>query len=239
MLYTLNILPIITYEDGECKNLNYLLTLLADTNELEIFKTKCIRDFLSFQWNSYAKFIQLIGGCIHLLYLILFIVYTNQVYLNRNFDNRIGLIWVMVICLIYPLVYDGMALYKQGLAEYSSDVWNFLDQGHIWIGLSNLLCQRYEPDILSHHSQVLMLIVTTLMLIKTFFYLRIFKELSFLVSMIMQVFFDLRVFFLFYFVLIFLFSLMFSIIDFGNYQFSEDPIIRNTVHLAYFSMSEY
>jgi hypothetical protein len=84
-----------------------------------------------------------------------------------------------------------------------------------------------------------MLIVATLMLIKTFFYLRIFKELSFLVSMIMQVFSDLKVFFLFYFVLIFLFSLMFSVIDIGNYRFSEDPIIRNTVHIMNYSMSEY
>lgn len=32
---------------------------------------------------------------------------------------------------------------------------------------------------------------------------------------------------------------MFAILDFGNYQFSEDPIIRNTVHLSFFSMNEY
>jgi len=71
-----------------------------------------------------------------------------------------------------------------------------------------------------------MLIVTLLLLIKTFFFLRIFKELSFLVTMIKQVFFDLRVFLLFFLILLFMFAIVFSVLDLGNYTFSDDEVVR-------------
>jgi hypothetical protein len=64
------------------------------------------------------------------------------------------------------------------------------------------------------------------MLVKTFFFLRIFQSLSFLVSMLSQVFLDLRPFFFFYGVLIVLFGVILAIIDFGNYEFNDDPVIR-------------
>ena len=72
-----------------------------------------------------------------------------------------------------------------------------------------------------------MLLVALMMLIKTFFYLRIFKELSFLVSMLKQVFYDLKVFLSFYCILIFMFALILAILDLGNFEFSDDPVIRN------------
>lgn len=64
------------------------------------------------------------------------------------------------------------------------------------------------------------------MLIKTFFFLRIFSQLSYIVTMMKNVFYDLRVFLLFYFILILMFSAVLGILRLGNYEKSNDPIIR-------------
>ena len=62
-----------------------------------------------------------------------------------------------------------------------------------------------------------MLVVTLLLLIKTFFFLRIFEELSFLVTMVKQVFFDLNVFMFFFLILIVMFAVVLSILDLRQY----------------------
>jgi hypothetical protein len=41
--------------------------------------------------------------------------------------------------LLYPTIYDMLQLCKQGPCEYFGEFWNYLDQGHIWIGYANLL----------------------------------------------------------------------------------------------------
>ena len=89
-----------------------------------------------------------------------------------------------MICLMYPMTYDMLQLKKTGIVEYFSDKWNYLDQGHIWFGVANVMMQRYTSDIQGTMNIILMLVVTMLLLIKTFFFLRIFEELSFLVTMI-------------------------------------------------------
>lgn len=51
---------------------------------------------------------------------------------------------------------------------------------------------------------------------KTFFFLRIFSSLSYIVTMITNVIYDLRIFGLFYAILLFLFALMFGVLGVGN-----------------------
>lgn len=230
--YTLNTLPMCTYEDGKCKNLDGLMDALAETDELSLFEAKVVNDYYDFMWNMYAKHIHYFGACVHFIYLILFVTYVNQIYLNRNFGVRVPLVWCMVLCLIYPAYYDLKQLTKVGLLEYFQDPWNFVDQGHIWIGLASLFVQRFVPDILNEGSQILMIVTTLIMLVKTFFYLRIFKSLSFLVSMLSQVFLDLRPFFFFYSILIILFGVILAILDYGNYEFSDNEVTRGIQQTA-------
>jgi len=64
------------------------------------------------------------------------------------------------------------------------------------------------------------------MLIKSFFFMRMFTSLSFLVKMIMQVFYDLKVFLLFFVILIYLFAMFYAIIDMANFVMSDDPDLR-------------
>ena len=51
---------------------------------------------------------------------------------------------------------------------------------------------------------------------KTFFYLRIFENLSPIVTMLINVLYDLKVFLLFFFILIFMFAMQLSITGVAN-----------------------
>lgn len=102
-----------------------------------------------------------------------------------------------------------------------------------------MIVQRTTPSIVSDTSQILMIIVTMLLLIKTFFFLRIFKSLSFLVTMVKQVIYDLKVFMLFFILLIFMFAIVMSILDIQQYKYSDNKGIRDILLLPSFSGQEY
>ena len=84
-----------------------------------------------------------------------------------------------------------------------------------------------------------MIAITLMMLIKTFFFLRIFQSLSFLVTMLAQCIIDLKVFILFYVILIFMFAIIFSILDLANYSKSSDPAIRAILDGINYPNKEY
>jgi len=86
----------------------------------------------------YAKHIHYFGAFIHFIYLGLFAIYVNLIYLDRDFEARVPLCWCMLICLVYPTFYDGLQLWNAGMT-YFEDPWNFLDQGYIWFGVANIL----------------------------------------------------------------------------------------------------
>jgi hypothetical protein len=61
-----------------------------------------------------------------------------------------------------------------------------------------------------------MILIVIQVLLKTFFFLRIFPTLAPIVVMLKTVIYDLRIFMLFYFVLIFMFCQVFAILGLGN-----------------------
>lgn len=75
---------------------------------------------------------------IHSIYFIIFVIYTNEAYLHRDYTVRVELLWIMFICIIYPMFYDCLQLVKSG-ADYLQDPWNMVDQSHIWIGVANII----------------------------------------------------------------------------------------------------
>ena len=146
--YSLNILPAATYRDGECVGINDLLDCLGSTNELEIFDTKIVRDFYEFEWINFAMHIHYLGALLHFIYMITFVVYVNEVYLYRDFTNRVPMLYIMLVIKMYPMYYDTLQLINQGAEEYFSEAWNFVDQSFIWVGLTNIIIQRSIADIL-------------------------------------------------------------------------------------------
>ena len=71
-------------------------------------------------------------------------------------------------------------------------------------------------EFLHLFDKVIMILVILLAIVKTFFYLRVFESLSYIVTMLKNVIYDLRVFLIFYFMIIFLFGLIFGVLGVGN-----------------------
>ena len=67
-----------------------------------------------------------------------------------------------------------------------------------------------------------MCIVLLLAMIKTMFFLRIFDNLSYLVTLIRSVIYDLRIFMLFYIILLFMFSQILGVLGYQNYTQDEE-----------------
>lgn len=54
----------------------------------------------------------------HVFYVLMFFLYVNEIYLKRNLEMRVPLIWCMLVALIYPTYYDTLQLYKTGPMDY-------------------------------------------------------------------------------------------------------------------------
>ena len=108
--YTLNLLPTATYTNGVCLKVNELMDSLVESNEFAIFDSKIVKDFYDFHWNSYAKHMHYFGAVLHFAYVALFTIYVNEVYLHRRYKDRIDMCWLMLICIIFPLINDSLQL---------------------------------------------------------------------------------------------------------------------------------
>ena len=110
-------------------------------------------------------------------------------------------------------------MYKAGLTDYFGDLGNYIDLVYIFGSLAMTVLHMTLPKgAYDWPSKLLMLLVVTLAIRRTFNYLRIFSALSPIVTMINKVVFDLNTFMLFYGILCLLFSLMWGILGLGNPQ---------------------
>lgn len=114
-----------------------------------------------------------------------------------------------------------MQLYRSGFGAYFADAANYLDLLYVYGGIANVVLQNLVAQ--QHFlNKLLMTIILLQQIYKTFFFLRIFDDLSYIVTMIQQVIFDLRVFGLFYSILLLLFAMIFAVIGVGNANIDGD-----------------
>ena len=87
------------------------------------------------------------------------------------------------------------------MREYLSEAWNYADLLYIFGSIINIFLQLIigPYNILS---RVIMCIIVALLVVKTFFFLRIFPLFTPIVVMLTNVVYDLRIFLVFYFILI-------------------------------------
>ena len=126
--YTLNLLPGVVSR-GTMKDLGEisLMELLSDTEDLDLFDTKVVKDLIQFYWINYASHIHLFGFCIHLLYVITFFIYVSLVYQDRDWAARTHLVILMFICLLYSIIYEFLQMSRHGIHRYLRETWNILD----------------------------------------------------------------------------------------------------------------
>ena len=143
------------------------------------------------------------------------IIYVNAIYINNDQENRYFYGIILILGIIYPMVYDLTQLYKQGVTDYFSSIQNYSDQLYVWCSVANVISQN-SSEASAIYNKILMTIIFMQQIAKSFFYLRIFQSLSYIVTMIYTVMRDLQVFLLFFTILILLFSQIFAVLGVGN-----------------------
>jgi hypothetical protein len=151
----------------------------------------------------------------HFLYVILFTLYVNFVYLHYDPEsNHFIYTIILAIGIIYPWIYDLIQLINDGPIVYFNDPWNFVDFIYIYGSIANIVLQ-FILDPFHIAIKILLTVVIVILVMKTFFFLRIVESFTPIVIMLTNVIYDLRIFGLFYSILCFLFSLMFNVIGVG------------------------
>ena len=156
----------------------------------------------------------MLGCFMHIFSCMIIILYVNNSYIEES-ENQIVYACLLAVGIIYPSIYDFSQMFKLGPDEYFQEFWNFVDIMYILgmffnIGLQILL------GPFSLYSRISMCVIVLALLVKTFFFLRIFPTLTPIVVMLSEVIYDLRVFLLFYVILISFFSQIFAVLGLGN-----------------------
>jgi hypothetical protein len=150
----------------------------------------------------------------HLFYTTILITYVKNAYLIENEDQLIYAI-LIAVGILYPALYDFTQMVRAGLAEYFGDAWNYADILYIYGSMANIILQLYLGPF-NIYSRIVMCIIVILLIVKTFFFLRIFPLLTPIVVMISNVIYDLKIFLFFYLILITLFCQIYAILGLGN-----------------------
>jgi hypothetical protein len=191
------------------------MNLAVNSGELDIFETQTFEELINFKWTKFAKDLHFRGCIAHFLYLALMIIYVNFIYILDNQEVKGVLSYLLFIAVIYPCWYDTLQLYKIGWREYFNDTQNISDVVYTYGSIANVVLQN-TGNPLNISNKIIMSVLMIQQLIKSFFFLRIFDPLSYIVTMISRVIIDLQVFLLFYGILVLVFSMIFAIIGVGN-----------------------
>lgn len=151
----------------------------------------------------------------HCLYVLMLIIYINLTYLHDVPDvPHTEYTLVLSLAILYPWIYDSIQLHQAGAAAYFSDPWNYADMYYIYGSILNIFLQifvgKWNVWVIINLS-----LIIVLMIIKTFFFLRIRESFTPIVIMLTNVIYDLRIFLMFYTILLFMFSLLFSVVGVG------------------------
>ena len=216
--YTVNLLPSVNERDGY----GTIISAFTDTSEINSLLNECVQSVVDYKWFRFAKKQQLIGFSFHIMYQIMLSAYIWNVYLKHHLDENgneipnvpleanIPLLWVLGFFLAYPIYNDGNQMLKYGTSYFATIV-NYVDIFQIFMGIYSIVNQILtNPENL--RSKAIMIITIFTSLIKTFFYMRVVKEFSFIVTMLVNVIKDLLVFMLFFSILVVMFSMVFDIV---------------------------
>lgn len=101
------------------------------------------------------------------------------------------------------------------MQQYFNQMWNYADQLFIWSGFINVIV-HFALDPQHIFCKIVIIIVLLMAIVKTFFYLRVFPTISYIVILLQDVVIGLKAFIIFYLMLIFLLGLIFSVLGLGN-----------------------
>lgn len=194
------------------KDVNFL-DLCNASDELEMFGVRNLQDLIEYKWKTFGQFLHKISFYVHLFFLVILFSYYIIVYLNG--DTNEALNWILLVIIMYPTLYELQYIRQTGLGEYFSDWGNCINIIYVWSSVMTVILHLTLGPL--HKASRWLTCLNGLLLIRrTFTLLKIFEDLSPIVTMLSGVILDLKDFMTFYFIQCILFSLMLGVLGVGN-----------------------
>jgi hypothetical protein len=190
--FKINLLPSINpYEDDS------VIEALASSDELELFSIEAVKDMLDYKFLTFAYRVHLMGFIVAITYILALSVQISVIYMGTPVRDDQGqiislpeanttMLAIQFICIVYKFVYDLNQFFRQGVIEYFQDFWNYLDILHISFNFLNFW-QQYTNQSNTFFAQLIFVLNLLTCGAKLLFFLRIFKSLTTIVTMIVQV----------------------------------------------------
>ena len=189
-----------------------LMQLCSENDELEKFQCESVRQLIEYKWETFGRDHHFVGCIMHLLNTLFIIIYIILSYLDED-DEKYSVI-LLALSVSYPFYYESYQLSQNGF-DYFADIWNYADASYIVMSCANVYIQITLGPF--HTScRMIMCLIILMVIMKSFFYLRIFPALTPIVVMINSVIYDLRIFMFFYMLLVSFFCLVFAVLGLGN-----------------------
>lgn len=117
------------------------MSMITDSEELDIFETDTIQKLIEFKWQTYAMKHHVFGCIMHFFYLTMLVIYTHVIYINASGDESSRQLYTILLAIgiFYPAAYDLTQMFRGGLTDYFSDPWNYSDLTYIWSSIANVI----------------------------------------------------------------------------------------------------
>ncbi|CDW91027.1 wd-40 repeat protein [Stylonychia lemnae] len=215
------------------KDLN-IFTALRTTEQMEIFESEAVRAIIEYAWPITRKAIIKWMMIPSMVFLVFFMFYTGIVFpvIEDCFEKRSQSISheetlicqfnsvlnntskiIILSFLVYFLAIEIIQAYKDARI-YLSSPWNYLDMISIIFVLLTLIIDYMDID--TAIQRPLYAIATLIVWLKSLYYLRIFRNVGYLTSMIIQVVQDMVYFFIILMMTLFAFGNSFFILSQAN-----------------------
>jgi len=230
--YTINMLPslgeyVVMNADGSKTLVNENQLLMAhciDSDELSIFESDNFGQLIQFKWEQFAFFIHTFGFVMHLFYVFIMVIYIYNIYIENNHQQKDFYSRILILAVVYPAWYDTAQLWNSGWRVYFSELQNYSDLIYIYGSILNVILQNISSSggdnpnsvSFSFFNKLLMTIILSQQVIKTFFFLKTVNSISYIVTMLTTVIYDLRIFLMVYGILLFFASLIFAVLGLNN-----------------------
>ena len=134
----------------------------------------------------------------------------NEDEIGENVPPLANCLYLNCVCLIYPIFYYSKLAINEG-SKWFAKPGNYIHLLHIFLGYFNIFCQ-FRLGTHAFISKVVLIIVVMIILIKCFFFMRIVKSYSYIVTMVLTVVDDLKSFLLFFAIFNTMLSMIFDVI---------------------------
>lgn len=168
---------------------------------------------LDYKWETYARDFFMFKLKIYVIFMMFF-YWDVEVQNDPERVKGISFIFTKVVCFsinFYFLSYEITQMINEGF-EYLKDMWNYWEvSGILWYFIGS--CMDIVSDEITDTIKILYVFSNIFSLIKLLYLIRVFKQLSFLVMMVIQVMIDVKFFFILFFIFLLSFAICYRIVD--------------------------